>query len=95
MGSTTADRRAADPYDHYQQQQQQQQPPLSPQQMQYPQQMSQQASCSSTQPAIEAREAESTSAVDRARVASMLDALVIQQPLFMSNKYIKLADLNR
>lgn len=33
--------------------------------------------------------------VDPARVASMLDQLALQQPLFMSSKYAKLADLNR
>lgn len=29
------------------------------------------------------------------KVASMLDRLALQQPLFMSSKYVKLADLNR
>lgn len=37
----------------------------------------------------------SITAVDKTKVAKMLDALVIQQPLFMSSKYIKLGDLNR
>lgn len=34
-------------------------------------------------------------AVDRVKVASMLDQLALQQPLFMSSKYVKMADLNR
>jgi hypothetical protein len=42
------------------------------------------------------REAAAAAAnVDPARVASMLDQLALQQPLFMSSKYVKLADLNR
>lgn len=105
MGSCTADRRSS-PYDHYQQQQQLQQQQQQeqqrqqylqaqtpPQHMEGLQQMSQQASCASTVPAGEVGVI--ASAVDRARVAMMLDALVVQQPLFMSNKYVKLADLNR
>lgn len=39
--------------------------------------------------------AAAAAAVDRAKVASMLDALALQQPLFMSSKYVKIADLNR
>ena len=44
---------------------------------------------------IDAEAAAAATAVDRAKVASMLDALALQQPLFMSSKYVKIADLNR
>ena len=39
--------------------------------------------------------AAAAAAVDKSKVASMLDALALQQPLFMSSKYVKIADLNR
>lgn len=39
--------------------------------------------------------AAAAAAVDKSKVSSMLDALALQQPLFMSSKYVKIADLNR
>ena len=44
---------------------------------------------------IERESVAAAAAVDRGKVASMLDALALQQPLFMSSKYVKIADLNR
>lgn len=73
-------------------------PPADYQQQQYQQQFAMGAEAMDSEGAAHGVEAEAVSAaaaVDRAKVASMLDALALQQPLFMSSKYVKIADLNR
>ncbi len=72
-------------------------PPADYQQQQYQQQFAMGAEAMDSECAVHGvEEAVSTAAaVDRAKVASMLDALALQQPLFMSSKYVKIADLNR